>query len=696
MRKNKKWWITILFCIGVKSLFAQESATEELEKLLENIFANQYDEEVDVEQLYENLIQFYQEPLNINSASANDLRKFFFLSERQISNIIHYREYYGSLLSEYELAVIPDMDQKSIESLLPFIQISPLHDRRVLLHKRLQGANNRYLILRQSTILERKKGYLQADSLLEVGGPNLYDGSPHQLYTRLRITQPGSISLGFTMEKDAGEENRWDHKTHKYGADFVSAHFQLEKAGPFEQLTVGDLNFQSGQQLVFGGGLGLGKGAMTVRSVGRSQFGVKPYTSSTESGFMRGGSATWKIPLSKQHIFLTALYSSNYQHAKLHHDTSERIYFRSFDLSGLHRNSNEIMDRNTVQVKSTGANLHFMNRYQNLQAGVNVLHSSYSVPLIPATSLYKTHDFRGTHHQMGSIYYAYQHQHWYSFAELAYASNKQYGIIAGVSGSLNSYMESVWLYRNYSTGFYSPYGNAFGESTRNANEEGLYWGLRLEPIAKLTLGAYYDMFRFPWLRYRVDAPSRGYEYLMRASYQLNRSTLLNLQYREESKGINVGIDSLAFKSVREGVRRNLIFMLDHDINENVGLKTRIHSSSYAIEDSLTKGWVVAQDVSYTRGRWKADARFALINTDDYNNRQYLYENDLLYTFSVPAYAGRGIRSYLLLRYKVNRYLSSWVRLGRTMYDDRDVIGSGLEKIQTNHRTQIRTQVILKF
>lgn len=696
MLRNRKWWIIFLYCIGLQSSYAQELATEELETLLENIFANQYDEEVDVEQLYENLVQFYQEPLNLNRATANELRKFFFLSERQISNIIHYREYYGPLLSEYELTVIPAMNKKTIESLLPFIQISPLQDRRLLLHKRLLGANNRYLILRQSSILERKQGYFQADSLTEVADPNLYDGSPHQLYTRLRISQPGSISIGLTMEKDAGEEYKWDYINRKYGADFVSAHFQLEKVGPFEQLTVGDFNFQSGQQLVFGGGLGLGKGAMTVRSVGRSQFGVKPYTSSTESGFMRGGSASWKVPFSKQHLYLTALYSSNHQHAKVYNDTSDLLYFRNFDLSGLHRNSNEALDRHTIQVKSTGANLHFMNRYQNLQAGVNVLHSSYSIPLIPATSLYKKHDFKGAHHQMGSIYYSFQHQYWYSFAELAYASNNQYGIIAGVSGVLNSYVESVWLYRNYSTGFYSPYGNAFGESTRNANEEGLYWGLRLEPIAKLTLGAYYDMFRFPWLRYRVDAPSRGYEYLMRGSYQLNRSTLLNLQYREESKGINVGVDSLAFKSVHEGVRRNLIFMLDHDINENIGLKTRIHSSSYAIADSLTKGWVVAQDVSYTRGRWKADARFALINTDDYNNRQYLYENDLLYAFSVPAYAGHGIRSYLLLRYKVNRYLSSWVRLGRTVYDDRDAIGSGSERIQANHRTQLRTQIILKF
>ncbi|MDF9796803.1 hypothetical protein OKW21_002066 [Catalinimonas alkaloidigena] len=697
MGRNRRWWLIFLIIGRGFTVYAQEYSSLNLEKVLENVLQNQYEEGVEGEQLYENLIQFYQEPLNLNSASASDLRRFFFLSERQINNIIKYREYYGLLLSKYELAVIPSLDEEVINALLPFIHIKPPENRRLSLLSRLKGADNRYFIIRQSSVLEAKKGFISTDSILDNDGKTYYEGSPEQLYTRLRISKPGSISLGITMEKDAGETIDWNPAQTKYGADFVSGHFQIERAGPFEQITIGDYSFQSGQQLVFGGGLGLGKGAMTVRSVGRSQYGVKPYTSSTEMGYFRGGTLSWKLPLRKKHLQLTALYSSHAQHAKIHSDLSNQTkYFNSFDLSGMHRNRDELLDKNSVHVTSTGTNLHYANRFQNLQAGINLLFTTYSLPLIPTSSLYKKYDFEGNNHEIGSVYYSYQYQHWYSFAEFALSGTNQYAFLAGVSGALNSYVESVWLYRNYSKGFYSQYGNAFGENTRNVNEEGLYWGLKIEPLAKLTLGAYYDVFRFPWLKYRVDAPSTGYEYLLRADYQLNRNTKFVLQFREENKGINVSSDTLLFRSVGEGVRKNMVFLLDHDINERFGLKTRIHSSSFSLADSLTNGWVVAQDISYSLGRWKADSRIALINTDDYNNRQYLYENDLLYTFSVPAYAGHGIKYYLLLRYKINRHISSWARLDRIMYDDREVIGRGKEEIQARHRTQLRTQIMINF
>lgn len=687
----------VLLMASVLQSSAQQAPSEALENMLENILPTQYEEDVDVEQVYENLVQFYQEPLNLNDASADDLRKFFFLSERQINNIIRYREYYGSFLSQYELAMVPSLDQQSIQSLIPFIAIKPPLDRSISLKKRLQNANNRYLLIRQSTVVEPKKGYLSNDSLQALENNNYYQGSPHHVYARMRIAQPGSISLGFTMEKDAGEKVAWDTSHRKYGTDFLSGHFQIEKAGPLDQLTIGDYSFQAGQQLVFGSGLGLGKGALTVRSVGRSQHGTRPYTSATESGFLRGLSASWKLPLAKQQIKFTALYSSTHRHATVYQDAvTQNEYFRSFDLSGLHRTTRELADRKQVQVSNLGGNLHYTNKYQNFQLGANFMHTSLSLPMLPTEVLYKKHDFRGDRHMIGSSYFSYQHHHWYSFAEVARSSGNHYGMVAGINGVLNSYLESVWLYRNYSPGFYSMYGNAFGESTRNANEEGLYWGLKLEPVAKLNLGAYYDLFRFPWLRYRVDAPSRGHEYMLRAAYQLNRSTHLMVQYRQENKGINVSSDSLAFRIVGEGIKKNLAFNLDHRLSERVRLKTKIHSSSYLLADSLTRGWVVAQDVSYALGRWKADARFALINTDDYNNRQYLYENDVLYAFSVPAYSGKGISYYVLVRYKINRYVSSWVRLGRVVYEDRDTIGSGMEEIAGNHRTQLKFQLMFKL
>ena len=696
MLRNSFVILAFHLCLGYIA-YAQQTPAENVEALLENILPAQYEEGAEVQQIYENLIQFYQEPLNLNEASAGDLQQLFFLSERQINNLIRYREFYGAFLSKYELLYVPAMNREVIDQLLPFIKIAPPTDRKLALRKRWKSANNRYLILRQSRILEQQKGYLVADTLT---GPTLYShypGSPDQLYARMRITHPGSLSMGFTTEKDRGETVGWLPNEKKYGADFVSAHFQLEKVGPLEQVIVGDFTVQSAQQLVLGSGLSLGKGAMTVRSIGRSQQGVRPYTSSVESGFFRGAAVTYRLPLADNSLSFTPFYSYNKRHAGLEYDSASQLtYFSNFDMSGLYRTEREQLKRKQLSERAAGLNLLFTNQFQNLQAGINLLSIKYDVPLIPRDVLYKIPDFSGSHHQLGSAYFSYQKGHWNSFAEFAYSGNREWGMIAGVSGVLNSYLESVWLYRKYTTGFYNPFGSGFGEASRNANEEGLYWGLQLEPISRLKVGAFYDLFRFDWMRYRVDAPSSGHEYLLRGVYNVNRKTDVILQYRQERKGINLGEAASSIRVVENGKRQNLMLIFEHRPVEELRFKTRLHHSSYNLADSISRGWVAAQDVSYTIGPIKADARIALINTDDYDNRQYLYENDLLYAFTVPAYSGRGTRYYLLLRYKINRHFSAWARWSQTVYDDRDLVGNGLDAIEGNRRSQLRTQLIYKF
>ncbi len=126
------------------------------------------------------------------------------------------------------------------------------------------------------------------------------------------------------------------------------------------------------------------------------------------------------------------------------------------------------------------------------------------------------------------------------------------------------------------------------------------------------------------------------------------------------------------------------------------LNTRWQQTTYTLNHQTDRGWVIAQDVTYQQGRWKTDLRFALFDAEDYDTRQYIYENDLLYTFSVPAYFGRGSRTYWVLRYKLSRHLSFYSKLGRTVYEDRDSIGSGLETIEGNTRTDVRAQMIVKF
>lgn len=168
------------------------------------------------------------------------------------------------------------------------------------------------------------------------------------------------------------------------------------------------------------------------------------------------------------------------------------------------------------------------------------------------------------------------------------------------------------------------------------------------------------------------------------------------QFRQEQKAVNIALNNLPSRVPLLGAKNQMAVGISHFPNEALRLNTRWQQSIYTLNHETDRGWAIAQDVTYQRGRWKTDLRFALFDAEDYDTRQYIYENDLLYTFSIPAYYGRGSRTYWVLRYKLNRHLSFYSKVGRTVYEDRSMIGSGLETIERNTRTDVRAQMIVKF
>ena len=66
------------------------------------------------------------------------------------------------------------------------------------------------------------------------------------------------------------------------------------------------------------------------------------------------------------------------------------------------------------------------------------------------------------------------------------------------------------------------------------NEQGVYMGLQLTAIARWKLSVYADLFRFPWLKYGIDAPSGDREYMAQIDYTLvNLFGVINTGKRKE-------------------------------------------------------------------------------------------------------------------------------------------------------------------
>ncbi|RSK40872.1 ComEA family DNA-binding protein [Hymenobacter perfusus] len=675
-------------------------AVPDLDRLTQELFAEIQSEQVPYEDLYETLLQYYQTPLNLNTATREDLRGLLLLSETQITNLLEHRQRHGALLSLYELQSIPGFELRTIYRVAPFVAVLTLDPNaaRGPLWQRVWQEDNNALFLRYERTVQGRPGYLPPDTTSTGAPASRYLGSPDKLLVRYRVSRSKDFSLGFTAEKDAGEQFAWDPARRRYGADFYSGHFMVQERGRLKNLALGDYQLQFGQGLLLSSGLAVGKGAETITTLRRSSVGVRPYSSVLESTFFRGAAATVAVTST---VRVTAFVSRKRVDASVQTARDSLADFSEFTsgllLTGFHRTPTELANRQALRETVLGGNVSYASLGGDLQAGLTAVNTQFDKPLLRRDEPYNAFELRGRHNLAFSAHYSYVWRNLLLFGETARSSGGGLGTVNGLLASLAPNVDVSALYRHYARDFHTIYGNALSENTRNINESGLYLGLKLRPAARWELSAYYDRFRFPWLRYQAGAPGAGHDWLVRLTFSPTKTSLLYAQLRQRTKPYDA--DTLRPMPLPVPTqRRSLLLFYDASPTPGLSLRTRVQGTAYREDVGPARhGYVLAQDVTVQPlRRLRLSARYALFDTDDYDTRQYVFEQDVLYAFSVPVLYGQGTRAYVLAQVEVNRHLTLWLRYADTHYRHQRTVGSGLEEIQGARRSDVKAQLRYRF
>ncbi|WP_435357215.1 ComEA family DNA-binding protein [Emticicia sp. SJ17W-69] len=642
-----------------------------MDEFIQRVFPVQQ-ENINYDDLYESLYQLYQNPIDLNNATAEDLASIYMLSQIQIKNIIEHRQQNGDFLSIYELQAVPNLDLETINRLLPFVVVKYKFSANDL-KNRLTNATEHYLVLRSDQVVEKAKGFEDGK----------YLGSPQHLYARYRLSHPKDFQVGFIVEKDAGEKNYLDYYTF---------HVQLRNKGHLKNLVLGDYQVQFGQGLICSAGFSLGKGSEAIATTRRSNLGIRPYGSLLEGGYFRGAAMTHQLGK----IDLTGFYSFTKRDASVDEGNGEKEdYFSSILTGGYHRTETELARKNKISEQNIGLNATF--RLKNGQVGATMLHTQFDAIMQRSPVLYNKFEFLGKQNLVLGTNFTYTWQNFNFFGEAARSSSGGVGVIGGFVAALSRQVEWAVNIRNYDKNFHSFYANALGESSRTINEKGIYWGLKYTPKKGLIFSAFYDRFKFPWLRYLVDAPSDGFDYLLRMTYQPNKKMLFFTQYHEEHKGKNMPNNATVTDLVVNTKRQSILANFEYAINRTFKTQTRVQMNTFQYVNALqSKGYVIMQDIEGSIKRLQLKGRLAYFSTDDYDSRIYTYENDVLYAVSLPAYYGKGFRTYVIARYGINRNIDLWFRWARTQLSNVSSIGSGTDEISVPHKTDIKVQVKYQF
>ena len=685
---------------------------EQVERLAEDS-----DEDADFEDLLENYIFLSENPVNLNSEETMRLVELHLISVFQYEELQKYRRYYGDFLFLDELEMVEGLDEQTLAIVRPVVYIGQDQSKDKITLNKMARYGKHQIVGRYEQVLEQQQGYVPIDDSALLAKPNSrYLGSPQKYQLKYTYNYRNKIRAGFVLEKDAGELFFTDKvsdtiqtllgKNYKKGFDFVGFHLYAKDLGIVKAAVFGDYQLAFGQGLTLWSGMSFGK-AGAGSSVMKQGRGITPKASASEYAFMRGAAVT----LGGGPFSGTMFYSNRMVDANVSvTDTldNEAEFVSSLQETGYHRTIGELQDRHAIRQQVVGGHLAYA--IAHFEIGYTLHHTWLSVPLELRPSNYNQFYFQGQKLTNQGIDLKYVKGKLAVFGEVAMSYNPDstalrqaqgpaYAGLLGITIKPAGYLNFTIMYRDYSKAYQNLYSNAFGEGSRNQGQRGIYLGVEAAPAPYWNLLAYVDQFQFTWLTSQVNAPSRGHDYYLRLSHSFNRNTNAYLQIRSKTKMKN-STDVFVFSHYPIFYTKNSVrFNINYKIGWDFTASNKAEYAHYHNEDGSNEhGYFLCQDIAY-KPEYKPYSltfRYAIFDAQDYNTRIYAYENDVLYSFSVPALYGKGMRVYLLGKVKLFNALTLYARLGRTIYSDREEIGSGLTLIKGNHKTDLKVEAIWKL
>ncbi len=592
--------ILIFSLISVTSIYAQ---TEELlintEELLLKDEGQSVSEISDaVEDLTEKLEYLKKNPVDINTNSPVDLLNIPYLSIVQVNYLHNYLLEYGPFISIYELEAVPGFDEDLIERILPFVKISSF--RPDLRRHRIR---NELLF-----VVKEKPSENTIDSVqISQFDRNL------ELKSRYFLSINDKMFLRINTLKSNGSTLMSGREIS--GVKCASINAELKNIGILETLVAGDYKLNFGQGLTMSSGSGFFSSAGDIRKKGGA---VRPVTGFSGIGTMKGAAGS--------------------------------IHSGKFDFTGFF----SICRNDTIKEDCTGAHLIYKSERFNL--GFTSFKVIDNNPAREHYEPYQIYNNKGREYSATGFDFLLIRNSMAVFGEFSYPSGNDPAGLLGLQFEPLPLLGINIIARYYPIDYYNPYSGAYSKNTRNQQETGLLLEMHVKPKPRTDVSVSMDLVRFPWYKYQIDAPSSAAYFRLCFGYNFTKQSNLSIvsvyNHLQNSATLMTKINSLSSCE-----HQTFSMRFSQMLTDNFSVTTRANFCTNLTGKSLANhGYLMAQDFRYKipviSGRFIL--RYALFQTDTYNERLYIYEDNLEGSFSMPSYYGQGSRVYCIFSFKLRR------------------------------------------
>jgi hypothetical protein len=464
------------------------------------------------------------------------------------------------------------------------------------------------------------------------------------------------ISAVLTAENDPGEKLIAGNPPIP---DFLSAHLAYNGRGFIKRIIVGDFSARFGQGTNINTGIRRGislisSGYMSARDE------IRPYTSTEENRFLRGVAADFSVKNFEWSIFVSK-HSSDATIASSPGSSGQYIVTLLQD--GTHNTPSLLNKKDAVSQIAYGAALSF--NLKNLKLGLAWSQNRFPIPLKQGGNApEKISDFTGNKNSIYTLYYNSFIRKILIYGEFSCNDTRRFAFIQGVSFRPSDRLTINFLFRDYNSGFTTFLGNGPGTGSKTTNEKGVLGNFNFEAARHLFISGGYDVHHYPWLKYLCSAPSSGTRleikvlYLPSEKLQMDASFNKRQVITDNPGGYGVPTQAMI-------MTRSFKITSRYSVTDYLFLGTRMDYN--IVNPTGSRGFMISQEINYNFRQTPVSlwVRYCLFNTDSWASRIYSYENDLLYSFSIPALAGDGSRSYIMVRWKIGRFAELRVKYGNT-------------------------------
>lgn len=685
-----------LFLVGSSQIFcaswaqAQSSSLSELgavpedslsasppwQQLLSDLSSSEDFEHVAWQDYEEDLEEMAQHPVNLNTATREELERIPFLTASQVEDILFYIYRYGQLKSMSELTLISSIDwyQRQLMSCFFFVADDGSKPAFPSLKNIAQYGKHEVMGMLKVPFYERKG---------DASGTDGYLGYPYKHGLRYQFRYGNSVKLGFVASQDAGEPFFGGRNT--MGYDFYSFYLQVKNLGRWKNITLGRYRLNVGLGLILNNDFGFGKFS-ALTSLGRSSSCIiRGHSSRSSANYLQGAAATYTL---LKGLELTGFLSYRQIDATLSADGGG---IKTILKTGLHRTVNEIAKQKIASNTLVGGNISY--RHQGWHIGGTAFYTSFSLPLTPNKSqLYKRFAPEGNAFWNASISYGYISHRLTLSGETATGDCGSIATLNAASYLCSDHFTLMALHRFYSARYYSLFSNSFSEGSDVQDENGVYLGFTWIPAHHWSITAYSDFAYFAWPKYQTRESTQSWDNLVNILFQPSRVLTVGGRFRYKDKaGTTTG--RLRLYATISQKRWSAKTSLDYTMSQT-------ESAMKNEGDELSKGYMVSEHIGW-EWKWKqlkGTLRGCLgyFHTSDFASRIYAYEPGLLYQMSFGSYYGEGIRYALVARSEIGSHLLLIAKLGTTDYFDRSHISSGLQEISRSSQTDLEIQVKWKW